>query len=160
MRWTSFPWLTRVRVSLLAVVAASKLEVSVSWGKKAREQYEGKRENRRRSEMRPSNCVLALFSADRVSAFIALRRTRYKRVFAEGSWRFPFPEGSKSSIRTFSAFPRRERRGKERSRRTGIRLESRHNIALPIKVRLRNTRKFMTIRKFVYAYFNARAVLP
>ena len=49
---------------------------------------------------------------------------------------------------------------KKRDGQTGIRSESRRNIAFPIKVRLRNTRvrKFMTIRKFVYAYFNVRVM--
>lgn len=88
---------------------------------------------RRWSETRPRNCVLALFSADRVSAFIALRRARHKRVFAEGSGRFPLPEGSKSATRTSPALPIRRKRERKRDEQTGIRLESRRNIAFPHK---------------------------
>jgi len=111
----------------LAVVAANKLEESVSWGKKANHEE-------KRSETQPRNCVLALFSANRVSAFIALRRAiaRHKRVFVEGSGCFPFSGGTKSATRTSPASPRRTERRREKERwtdRNSFRIETQYRVS-------------------------------
>lgn len=76
-----------------------------------------------RREKRGRNCALALFSADRVSAFIALRHARHKRVFTEGEAKYTF---SFYRVRS-KLFRQRERGG------IGIRSESRRNIAFPRK---------------------------
>ena len=107
VRRTTFPWLTRVYFIIGYCRGEQTREESVSWGGK------------KRSETQPRNCVLALFSANHVSAFIALRRAiaRYKRVFAEGSGCFSFSGGTKSATRTSPASPRRTER-KKRKRET------------------------------------------
>lgn len=60
------------------------------------------------------------FSAVRLSAFIALRRVRRKRVFPEGSGRFPFPDGIRAATQTSLACPweakKRERKRDRKSR--------------------------------------------
>lgn len=143
-------------VSLLAIVAASKLEASVS--RRGKSGLYGRGKAGERGEKRGRNCALALFSVDRVSAFIAPLVVLAINVFSPKEKRIHVFL-LRSAIRTL--LPLFLDKARERTR-----LASRNSVQnrdaisrFPVKLRPRNTpaRKFTTVRKFVYAYCNAPA---